>query len=177
MDPRGMLRISIVVVGGSIMQSPVKKRASVGDAGFSSDGFGPYLLRRISERLSRSLGEALKPYGEHPNMWRVLVALITRDSATIGQLAHLTMIEQSTLSRTILRMKKQRLVSCTPARRDGRMVEVSLTAAGRRSFHEILPVATAQYDWAIRGIPERDLEVFMVTLQHMLKNLRFSPIK
>ena len=144
---------------------------------FRADDFVPYLMRRVSERLSKSLAEALKPFDQTPNAWRVLVALINRERASISELAELTIIDQSTLSRTIDRMEEQRLVKRMPGDDDGRIVAVALTEAGQRAFEEMLPIASAQYEWAIRGIPARNVDALRSTLQQMLNNIRFSPIK
>ena len=144
---------------------------------FRSDEFVPYLMRRVSERLSKSLAEALKPFDQTPNAWRVLVALASRERASISELAEFTIIDQSTLSRTVARMEEQRLVKRAPSEADGRTVVVSLTEAGQRAFEQMLPIASAQYEWAIRGIPARNVDVMRTTLQQMLNNIRFSPIK
>ena len=144
---------------------------------FRSDEFVPYLMRRVSERLSKSLAEALKPFDQTPNAWRVLVALASRERASISELAEFTIIDQSTLSRTVDRMEEQRLVKRAPSEADGRTVVVSLTEAGQRAFEQMLPIASAQYEWAIRGIPARNVDVMRTTLQQMLNNIRFSPIK
>ena len=144
---------------------------------FRSEEFVPYVMRRVTERLSKSLAEALKPFDQTPNAWRVLVALVDRDGASISQLAELTIIDQSTLSRTIDRMEEQRLVKRTAGGPDARVVTVSLTEAGQRAFDEILPVASAQYEWAVRNVPARNMDIVRSTLRQMLDNLRFSPIK
>lgn len=144
---------------------------------FRSEEFVPYLMRRVSERLSKSLAEALKSFDQTPNAWRVLVALMNRERASISELAELTIIDPSTLSRTIDRMEEQRLVKRMPGDADARTVVVALTDTGSRAFEAMLPVASAQYEWAIRGIPAKNVEVFRSTLQQMLDNLRYSPIK
>ena len=123
------------------------------------------------------MAEALKPFDQTPNAWRVLVALINRERASISELAELTIIDQSTLSRTIDRMEEQRLVKRMPGDDDGRIVAVALTEAGQRAFEEMLPIASAQYEWAIRGVPARNVDALRSTLQQMLNNIRFSPIK
>lgn len=144
---------------------------------FRSEEFVPYLMRRVSERLSKSLAEALKPFDQTPNAWRVLVALVSRERASITELAELTIIDQSTLSRTIDRMEEQRMVKRAPGDADGRIVVVALTESGQRAFEQMLPIASAQYEWAIRGIPAKNVDVMRTTLQQMLNNIRFSPIK
>lgn len=153
------------------------KRQARRPAKFEPETFAPFLLRRVSERLAKSLAEVLRPHDKTPNSWRVLVALIHRRGATISELVDLTVIDQSTLSRTVDRMEEQGLVTRTSSEADGRSVVVEITADGEQAFEALLPMASSQYEWAIRGIPQRDLEVFTATLQKMLKNIRLSPIK
>jgi DNA-binding MarR family transcriptional regulator len=74
-------------------------------------------------------------------------------------------------------MEEQRLVKRMPGESDGRVVSVALTEAAQRTFEEMLPIASAQYEWAIRDIPAKNVDAVRGTLLHMLKNLRFSPIK
>src|SRR2546421_4111392 len=107
---------------------PAPARKPNGKPGrFRSEEFVPYLMRRVSERLSKSLAEALKPFDQTPNAWRVLVALMNRERASISELAEHTIIDASTLSRTIDRMEEQRLVKRMAGDADARTVVVVLT--------------------------------------------------
>jgi MarR family transcriptional regulator, organic hydroperoxide resistance regulator len=164
--------------GGSRISTAIKRRPVPNpEPSFQREEFTPYLLRQVSERLSGGFSRALKPIGKTPNNWRILCALVSGDRFTIGELSESTQAEQSTISRTVSRMEAEGLVRTSIAATDARMIEVTITPVGERAFLEMLPVAEAQYDWAIRNIPERDLAVFKSTLKRMLKNLHFSPIK
>lgn len=142
-----------------------------------SDDAVPYLLRQVAERLSRSLTEALKPYQHPANVYRLLIALERRGPVSIGELAEETLIEPSTLSRTIDRMEEEGLVKHGPGGADGRTVIVNIAEPGRLLFDEILPVASAQYEWSIRGIPAKNLQLLQSALKQMLANLKISPFK
>jgi DNA-binding MarR family transcriptional regulator len=137
----------------------------------------PYLLRQVAERLSRSLSEALKPFGQPANVYRVLIALERRGSSLIGELAEATLIDPSTLSRTVDRMEEEGLVKHGPDRADARAIVVEITEKGRRFFYDIMPVASAQYEWTIRGLSAKQLTQLQDTLKHMLANLKVSPVK
>ncbi len=137
----------------------------------------PYLLRQVAERLGRSLNEALKPFDQTPSVYRVLIALTRRNPARITELAELTLLELSTLSRTVDRMETDGLVKRASGSDDARTVLVSLTPAGRDFLERILPAVSAQYEWAIHDVRGPDLEVMRAVLKAMLRNLRVSPIK
>lgn len=137
----------------------------------------PYLLRQVAERLGRSLNEALKPFDQTPSVYRVLIALTRRNPARITELAELTLLELSTLSRTVDRMQTDGLVKRASGNDDARTVLVSITPAGRDFLERILPAVSAQYDWSIHDVRGADLEVMRGVLKAMLRNLRVSPIK
>src|SRR5690349_12297785 len=99
----------------------------------------PYLLRQVAERLGRSLNEALKPFDQTPSVYRVLIALTRRNPARITELAELTLLELSTLSRTVDRMQADGLVKRAAGNDDARTVLVSITPAGREFLERILP--------------------------------------
>jgi len=143
----------------------------------SGEDNGAYLLRQVAERLSISLAQALRPFKQSTGVYRVLIALTRRNPATMQELIELTLIEPSTLSRTVARMEKQGLTTSGPVEGDGRAVLVTMTDSGRELLDAILPAASAQYEWAVQDIPPEDLKVMRQTLQKMLRNLKVSPIK
>jgi DNA-binding MarR family transcriptional regulator len=142
-----------------------------------SDEAIPYLLRQVAERLGRSLNQALKPYDQTSSVYRVLIALTRRSPARITELAELTLLELSTLSRTVDRMEADGLVKRGAGDDDARTVLVTITAAGRAFLERILPAVSAQYEWAVHDVPAADLEVMRDVLKVMLRNLKVSPIK
>jgi len=144
--------VSELVRGVEGMGKPARRQnGRTGERAFQAEEFVPYLLRRVSARLANKLSEALKGFAQTPNFWRILVALD--------------------------RMAQRRFVRRLTSGKDARTVQVVLTDAGHRAFKEILPLALAQYEWAIRGISGRDLAVLKRSLRRMLRNIRFSPIK
>ena len=170
--------VSELVRGVEGMGKPARRQNDrTGERAFQAEEFVPYLLRRVSARLANNLSEALKGFAQTPNFWRILVALDSRDRISVSELSAMTIIDQSTLSRTLDRMAQRRFVRRLTSGKDARTVQVVLTDAGHRAFNEILPLALAQYEWAIRGISGRDLAVLKRSLRRMLRNIRFSPIK
>jgi DNA-binding MarR family transcriptional regulator len=70
----------------------------------------------------------------------------------IGRLGEVTLTDQTTLSRTVAKLKKARLVSLRPGR-DRRVKLVSLTPAGRRRFAEAMPLWEEAQQKAGRLLP------------------------
>ncbi|HEY9279361.1 MAG TPA: MarR family winged helix-turn-helix transcriptional regulator [Eoetvoesiella sp.] len=136
-----------------------------------------YLLRQVAERLANSLTQSLRPFKQSTSVYRVLIALTRRNPATMRELIELTLIEPSTLSRTVARMAQHGLITCSPVEGDARALLVTVTDTGLAQLDAILPAATAQYEWAVHNVPQEELEAMRLTLQKMLRNLKISPIK
>lgn len=143
--------------------------------GVTLDDFPPYLLNRIVNRINTNLGEALKAQGITVPIYRVLAVLIAADCRSVNELAVYTVTEQSTLSKILARMEAQSLVSRRQNRRDGRVVEICITEAGRSAYEHIMPVALSQYEQAMAGLTQPEREALVGTLHRVLDNVRHSP--
>jgi len=153
------------------MSAPARREAEPG-TDFDLDGFVPYLLNRLANRLNRDLLDALREIGLGTSEWRVLAVLRVRQGLSLTDLAVLTISQQSTLSRVVDRMIASGLVERRRHSVDARVAEVFLTAAGRAAFARVWPVARAQYERAVRGIPRAEVAAFTHTLRRMLYNVR-----
>lgn len=142
---------------------------------FDLGGFIPYLLMRISGRLGKNLATALKQMDLTPAHWRVLATLADRDGRTLTELSVYTTVEHSTLSRTVDRLEADGQVVRRQTGGDGRTVSIFITEHGRESFRRILPVAMAQYEWAIRELSEDEIKQLRKILMKMLSAVRVSP--
>jgi len=143
--------------------------------GIRLDEFLPYLMNRITNRLNVDLSEAWRDMRVTTQHWRVLAVLNARDGRNIGELAVYTVTEQSTLSRIVDRMQQEGLVERRTDARDGRVVPVFLTAAGRETFKRILPIAFDHYRRAVAGLSEEELKTLTGLLNRILMNVRRSP--
>lgn len=143
---------------------------------FDLEGFVPYLLNRLANRLNLDLLEALREIGLGTSEWRVLAVLRVRDGLSLTDLAVLTITGQSTLSRVVDRMIASGLVERRRHSDDARIAEVFLTAAGEAAFARVWPVARTQYQRAVQGIPDEEMAAFTRTLGRMLHNVRKTHI-
>lgn len=136
-----------------------------------------FYLRQISERLGQSLMHALKPFDENPSGYRVLLALSRKSPLTTQELRGETMLIPSTLSRTLEKLKLKEHVTIRTLEADARAQEIDLTDKGREHLMQVFPAAASQFQWAIRDIPDEDLEILERILLKMLENIICSPIK
>jgi DNA-binding MarR family transcriptional regulator len=137
--------------------------------GFAHDDYAFYLIAHVDHRYTLGADRFSR------TEWRTLAILSSQDGVSIGELADVTLIKRSTLSRVADRMEEQGLVIRKPRADDARIIEVHITERGRAFFQDILGVANRQYERAVEGLSDADLDRFHKTLRHMLDNLTRSP--
>ena len=92
----------------------------------------PYLINRVGSALVVDFGRStLARHRLSIAMWRVLAALSSDDGQRQIDLAAMTSIDVSTLSRVVTRLVKMGLVTRTRSATNSREVVVRLTAQGR----------------------------------------------
>ena len=80
----------------------------------------PYLINRAGAALADSFSDQLLAHGITLSMWRVIAALHHKDAQRVGELAEMTSIEISTLSRLLGAMDRRGLVRRQRSPQDAR---------------------------------------------------------
>jgi len=140
-------------------------------ASFDLDGHLFFWVTQVQARRDLQVAVALEPHGLRVPAWRTLASLRARDRCTMNELAELTALERSTLSRTVDRMVDDGLVVRMADERDLRIVRLGLAPAGRRLFDEIAPRIDALNRAAVAGLPEGMEGVLRWALQQVRANL------
>lgn len=144
--------------------------ARLGEMGLAN--FAPYLMNRIMGRYNASLRDEMADLGLTTPKMRALAVLSVVDGPLIGELAVLTVVEQSTLSRALDQLNADGLIRRETDATDSRAVRVFVTDAGRVTFETLWPHMAAAQARMFRGVPEEERRAFVATLQKMLANIR-----
>jgi DNA-binding MarR family transcriptional regulator len=140
------------------------------------DDFLPYLINRVGVALvARFTERALARHQVTIDMWRVLAALSDDGSQRQVDLAGMTSIEASTISRLVTRLVHRELVNRSRSRTNGREVVVELTARGKALVNQLIPVALAVESSAIGAVGAKDLARIKQVLHSMYANLTRCP--
>jgi len=131
----------------------------------------PYLVNRTGARLAEAFTGELAAYGITLPMWRALAALHHRDGQRVGQLAEMTSIEVSTLSRLLGVMERKGLVRRHRAEADARTVTVRLTEAGARLTLRIIDTAVHYEAVALKGLSDEEGAALKAMLVRVFENL------
>jgi len=132
----------------------------------------PYLINRVGSALvERFCADALARARLSVASWRVLAVLTGNGSLRQTDLAELTSIDASTLSRLITRLVRDGLVKRKRSKTDSREVAVALTAKARRAMTRLIPVAVGLQKEATRSLSKQDLATLKRVLRRMHENL------
>ena len=132
----------------------------------------PYLINRVGSALvARFSADALA--GAHLSIasWRVLAALSNNGGLRQTDLAEMTSIDVSTLSRLITRLVRDGLVRRTRSKKDSREVAVALTRKAETAMARLVPIAVGLQTEATRKLSKQDLTTLKRVLRKMHDNL------
>jgi DNA-binding MarR family transcriptional regulator len=132
----------------------------------------PYLVNRLGSALVENFtATALAQHDLNIDAWRVMAVLSNQGAQRQIDLAGLTSIEVSTLSRLITRMVRLGLVTRRRSESSSREVVVELAGKGRSLVRHIIPLAQRLEASAGAGIPANDMAVVKRTLRRMFENM------
>jgi MarR family transcriptional regulator, organic hydroperoxide resistance regulator len=131
----------------------------------------PYLLNRVGVRMGDLFTRRLVTAGLTLAMYRVLAALWEKGEHRLGDLAEVTSVELSTLSRMVGKLARRGLVSRGRPENNGRTVRIELTASGKRLVARFIPLATRHEDVSLRGFKAADIARLKADLAAVYRNL------
>jgi DNA-binding MarR family transcriptional regulator len=133
----------------------------------------PFLMHLIVSQVETEVNKHARAYGLKIEGVRVLFRLLAKDHLSVNELARLTGIETSTLSRLLDRMSAKGLLRRSRDTSDKRSVLVSLTTKGRKLAQQHRPVYYKDYDrLLLSGFTAEEGATFRKALMRMLDNLR-----
>lgn len=143
---------------------------------FHLSAFLPYRLAVLAERVSRRLSvEYGKTHGLSVAEWRVLVHVNRAGAVSVREIHETVNLEKPRVSRAVARLQAAGLVRKVPGERDGRLVAISLTAAGRTALAQVLPAARAVEARLLSGVSAADLAAFDRVAEHIHTVLDHDP--
>lgn len=148
---------------------------SAGSAGaaarFRLDAHVFYWFTQIVALRDRQIARSLQVHVLRVPEWRVLASLAARGKLTMGELAGLSSIDRTTLTRTIDRMAKDGLLIRRKDAGDQRIMRLALTAGGRATFARLRPIVARTSETALAGLDAKERAALFATLRRMRANL------
>ncbi|MBS4537638.1 MarR family transcriptional regulator [Clostridium sp. D2Q-11] len=104
--------------------------------------------------------------------WIALYYLGNDEEFSQRDLADVMNIKESTIARLIDRMEREELVIRKRNEKDRRIMNLVLTEKGKAKRKELLPKGEEFNDIVSKGIPEKDMKIFMSVLDKMVSNVK-----
>jgi DNA-binding MarR family transcriptional regulator len=136
------------------------------------DDFLPHLIARLAYQLNADLIEKLRREGINVTRWRILAVLSMGDGITITEIIDRAMMQQSALSRALMRMEKENYVRRVLRRDDARCVEVYLTEKGRALFNSLNIVVRRREQRLLEGFSAHQIEAAFALIRRMSRNMK-----
>jgi DNA-binding MarR family transcriptional regulator len=139
------------------------------------DDFLPHLIARLAYQLNADLIEKLRREGINVTRWRILAVLAMGDGITINEIIDRAMVQQSALSRALMRMEKENYVRRVLRREDARCVEVYLTDKGRALFNSLNIVVRRREQRLLEGFSPSAVDAAFSLMRRLSRNMRSRP--
>lgn len=118
----------------------------------------PYRLSVAANAVSRLIARAYeRRFGLKSAQWRLLAVLADEGALTQQALCGRTIMDKVTVMRAAQSLLRRRLVKRLPNDADRRSHRLMLTAAGRRLYQRIVPLALAYEAQLLAGIERREI--------------------
>jgi DNA-binding MarR family transcriptional regulator len=128
----------------------------------------PYRLSVAANAVSRLVARAYEhQFGLKNPQWRLLAVLADEGPLTQQMLCGRTIMDKVTVMRAAQGLLRRRLVKRLPNAEDRRSHRLEMTAAGRRLYDRIVPLALAYEAQLLAGIERRDIERFEQLLRRV----------
>lgn len=152
------------------MSDEVPLTAQLGEIGLTN--FAPYLMNRIMGRYNASLRDEMADLGLSTPKMRALAVLSVIDGPLIRELAVFTVVDPSTLSRSLDQLQADGMIRREVDSADSRAVRIFISDVGRSAFDALWPHMADAQARMFHGIPKEERRAFVATLQKMLTNIR-----
>jgi DNA-binding MarR family transcriptional regulator len=129
-----------------------------------------FWVTQVLDRRDRQLAVALKDDGLRAPEWRVLATLHSRHRLSMSELADLTSIDRTTLSRVADRMVRTGWVMRLADASDARVTRLAVTAAGEQLFARIWPSVWRLNERAVANLPEPAVGLVRWALEQMCRS-------
>jgi DNA-binding MarR family transcriptional regulator len=131
------------------------------------DGYLAYLLARASQLISAEFHVVVRRSRLPVLQWRVLATLADSQSLSIGEVAAIVLVPQSTLTRVAERMVQAGLLLRADDAQDRRVTRIRLSAKGLKLAGRLVEQARAHEAAVVAALGEADAH----TLKRLLRAL------
>ncbi len=146
-----------------------------GEFPIPADRYLVHLIYQLVIRRQVILEEALEAIDLNGSKWRVLYAVWRLVGCTMSELARITGIDRTTLTRAVDRLVEDGLVARSGSPTDRRQVILTLTLEGVDAFHRAQEVQAGTTQPLTDGISEAEVRALCRVVMTMIGNTLGDP--
>lgn len=135
------------------------------------DNFAPYIVSTLSRQFATLLETSLKKKGLSISYWRVLLCLSTHETRSLNQIVEYTLIAQSTLSRSLVRMEKKGLITRERKPEDNRLFNIKITDYGATILNETFNAIQKSCAKQLSGLSEEETKTWIETMKKIISHM------
>lgn len=130
------------------------------------------LMVAVGRTRDIEIDKALKPTGLSVTRFRTLMVISRLPDCTMSELATISTMDRTGLTRTIDQLIREGLVVRRTEPDDRRKVRISLSPAGAAALVEAQPIVDAVNALSLEGLSDEERRVMLHGMQLMMYNLR-----
>ncbi len=134
-------------------------------------------LGRITQQISRALGKRFEQKSSdhgiriRPEQWSVISLLFHKGPMPQNGIGELLFMDKVSVSRTVERLEKRKLVVQDVPGNDKRMRIVELTPSGTEMYRQLCPLAEKTISEALQNMKENEKRQLFDSLEKIKANL------
>lgn len=140
-------------------------------ADFNLENSPYYWITQVHSQYIQNVDHALKKYGLDYSRRRILLALKSKNKASVSDLSEMVISKMSTTTKIIYRLKDEGLVDTYCCEYDGRITRVLLTDKGQQMIEKINDLSHIVLEQSFEGLTPLQIEKMLENLKHIFKNL------
>lgn len=130
-----------------------------------------YLVLQVNRRRDVALARALEPTGLNLAKWRALAVIGRLGACAMTELAEFSVVDRTTLTRTVDQLVADRLVERSPSPTDRRLVLLRLTEHGTAAAERARAATNAANRRILKGVDEAQTRAALSALLRAADNL------
>ncbi|MCT9979433.1 MarR family winged helix-turn-helix transcriptional regulator [Acinetobacter sp. I-MWF] len=140
-----------------------------GDPNLENSPF--HWISQVHTQYIQNIDYALKIYGLDNSRRQILLALKSKNNASVSDLSKIMICKISTTTKIVHRLKNEGLVETSTCKIDGRFTRVTLTKKGDYAIQNINTLNHIIITQSFDGLTPLQIENFLETLKYIFKRL------
>lgn len=130
-----------------------------------------YVVGRLDRALRREIAALVAPHGLTVPQYTALSILRDRGGLSNAQLARRTYVTPQSMNEVIAKLERDGLVARSPAANHGRILEMTLTRAGREVLHRCEDAVTEMESRMLADLDDDDRAQLLTALKDCVHRL------